>query len=171
MLANVKSALLLTTSNRSESSVGYTTMDGDTAGGLAPLAGVSKSFIRSWLQWAEEGLNIPELSFVNQLQPSAELRPGEEQQTDEADLMPYDILNAIESAFVYSGLGREDIVALISQKFPEAPAELYVHRFLKLFTANQWKRERIAPSFHLDKYNIDPRSGFRFPILSKITGF
>jgi NAD+ synthase (glutamine-hydrolysing) len=171
MLANVKSALLITTSNRSESSVGYTTMDGDSAGGLAPLAGVSKSFIRSWLQWAEEGLNIPELSFVNQLQPSAELRPGEEQQTDEADLMPYDILNAIESAFVYSGIGREDIVAMISQKFPEAPAELYVHRFLKLFTANQWKRERIAPSFHLDKYNIDPRSGFRFPILSKITGF
>lgn len=171
MLANVKSALLLTTSNRSEASVGYTTMDGDSAGGIAPLAGVSKFFIRSWLKWAEEGLNIPDLSFVNQLEPSAELRPGAEAQTDESDLMPYEILNIIEGAFVDKGMGRADIITLIEDRFPGAPAELYVNRFLKMFSINQWKRERMAPSFHLDRYNIDPRSGYRFPILSKITGF
>jgi NAD+ synthase (glutamine-hydrolysing) len=46
MIANVKNALLLTTSNRSESSVGYVTMDGDSSGGLAPLAGIDKVFNR-----------------------------------------------------------------------------------------------------------------------------
>ena len=46
MLANLRNALLLTTSNRSEAAVGYATMDGDTAGGLAPVSGIDKLFLR-----------------------------------------------------------------------------------------------------------------------------
>ena len=46
LLANLRGALLLTTSNRSEAAVGYATMDGDTCGGLAPIAGVDKAFLR-----------------------------------------------------------------------------------------------------------------------------
>jgi NAD+ synthase (glutamine-hydrolysing) len=41
-----------------------------------------------------------------------------------------------------------------------------VRRFYTLWSRNQWKRERYAPSFHLDDYNVDPRSWLRFPILS-----
>ena len=41
----------------------------------------------------------------------------------------------------------------------------WVTRFVQLFKQNQWKRERLAPSFHLDTYNIDPKTGARFPIL------
>ena len=48
LFANVRNALLLTTSNRSEAAVGYATMDGDTCGGLAPLAGIAKAFLREW---------------------------------------------------------------------------------------------------------------------------
>lgn len=51
MLANVKNALLLATSNRSEAAVGYATMDGDTCGGLSPIAGIDKAFLRQWLRW------------------------------------------------------------------------------------------------------------------------
>ena len=51
MLTNFKGSLLLTTSNRSEGDVGYTTMDGDTSGGLAPISGVDKHFVRQWLIW------------------------------------------------------------------------------------------------------------------------
>ena len=43
---------------------------------------------------------------------------------------------------------------------------IWVDRFFKLFCRNQWKRERYAPSFHLDDENLDPRSWCRFPILS-----
>src|SRR5438046_4432885 len=53
MLANVRGAVLITTSNRSEAAVGYATMDGDTAGGLAPLGGIDKTYLRSWLGWME----------------------------------------------------------------------------------------------------------------------
>ncbi len=56
MLANLRGALLLSTSNRSEAAVGYATMDGDTAGGLSPIAGIDKAFIRRWLRgWKRPG--------------------------------------------------------------------------------------------------------------------
>ena len=53
LLANLRNALLLTTSNRSEAAVGYATMDGDTCGGLAPIAGIDKAFLLDWLKWME----------------------------------------------------------------------------------------------------------------------
>ncbi|HBL45124.1 MAG TPA: NAD+ synthetase, partial [Planctomycetaceae bacterium] len=54
MIANLRNALLLATSNRSEAAVGYTTMDGDTCGGLSPISGIDKAFLRQWLQWLEK---------------------------------------------------------------------------------------------------------------------
>jgi len=42
----------------------------------------------------------------------------------------------------------------------------WVERFFRLFARNQWKRERYAPSFHVDDLNLDPKTWFRFPILS-----
>src|SRR5204863_1207546 len=86
MLANLDGALLISTSNRSEAAVGYATMDGDTSGGLAPIAGIDKTYLRSWLRWMEA--KVPALSYINAQAPTAELRPVE--QTDESDLMPYD---------------------------------------------------------------------------------
>src|SRR5690606_12748950 len=53
LLANTTGALLLTTSNRSEAAVGYATMDGDTAGGLAPIGGIDKAYLIDWLRWME----------------------------------------------------------------------------------------------------------------------
>ena len=75
MLANIKRSVLLTTSNRSEGDVGYATMDGDTSGSLSPIAGLSKVFILQWLRWAEKALKHDGLNAVNNLQPTAELRP------------------------------------------------------------------------------------------------
>ncbi|MEM9982942.1 MAG: NAD(+) synthase, partial [Bacteroidota bacterium] len=71
MFANIKNALLLSTSNRSEAAVGYATMDGDTSGGLSPIAGIDKDYLRHWLRWLEkEGVEgeytIPALSYVNE---------------------------------------------------------------------------------------------------------
>ncbi|MDB5236141.1 MAG: synthetase, partial [Hymenobacter sp.] len=82
LLANVQNCLLITTSNRSEASVGYCTMDGDTAGSISPIAGVDKDFVKKWLRWAETELGYAALSHVNALQPTAELRPQEDKQTD-----------------------------------------------------------------------------------------
>ena len=53
MIANLRNALLLATSNRSEAAVGYATMDGDTCGGVSPIAGIDKAFLRQWLRFME----------------------------------------------------------------------------------------------------------------------
>jgi NAD+ synthase (glutamine-hydrolysing) len=164
MLANLQNSLLITTSNRSEGSVGYATMDGDTSGSLAPIAGVSKPFVRKWLKWAEQNLGYTALSKVNSLVPTAELRPHA--QSDEADLMPYDILNQIEGLFVYKKLSPSAIHQVLSETLDAPEAARFIIKFFTLWSRNQWKRERLAPSFQLDEYNIDPRSWFRFPILS-----
>jgi NAD+ synthase (glutamine-hydrolysing) len=179
MLANAQGKLLLSTSNRSEAAVGYATMDGDTAGGLAPIAGINKDFIRSWLRWVEnrgpEGLGpVPEVKAVNVQEPTAELRPQSEnpalKQTDEVDLMPYQILDVIERHFVEEGKSPLEIFrslkAACGEKYSEEELRSWIERFFRLFARNQWKRERYAPSFHLDGHSLDPKSWYRFPILS-----
>lgn len=172
MLANVKQSVLLTTSNRSEGDVGYATMDGDTSGSLAPIAGIDKPFILQWLKWAEKELGYKGLSYVNDLQPTAELRPKDREQTDEKDLMPYAILLEIEKLAIRDRKSPVDVYKILSNPTISnrniAPSLLkeYVKKFFRLWSANQWKRERLAPSFHLDDLNVDPRSWCRFPILS-----
>jgi NAD+ synthase (glutamine-hydrolysing) len=166
MLANIRKAVLLTTSNRSEGDVGYATMDGDTSGSLAPIAGLSKVFILQWLKWAEKSLGHDGLKAINTLQPTAELRPLESKQTDEADLMPYPVLARIERLALVERRSPSDIYRLMEQAFDPGPLKGYIIKFFRLWAANQWKRERLAPSFHLDDLNVDPRSWCRFPILS-----
>ena len=166
MLANLKNALLLATSNRSEAAVGYATMDGDTAGSISPLAGVDKAFLRQWLVWAQENLGYEGLQYVNNLQPTAELRPAEQTQTDEKDLMPYPILNQIERLAFYERLSPVQVFEKMKGTEEDELLKMHIKRFYSLWSRNQWKRERYAPAFHLDDYNLDPRSWLRFPILS-----
>ena len=197
MLANINNALLLTTSNRSEAAVGYATMDGDTSGSISPITGIDKHFLRGWLRWLETvGLNVknaPEptdrtslateddvrpselikvkgLHRVNNLQPTAELRPTDRKQTDEQDLMPYDVLNSIEEAGIRDKQAPVDVLKQIevryAGRYDREQLMGWVERFFRLWSRNQWKRERYAPSFHLDDHNLDPRSWCRFPILS-----
>jgi len=175
MLANIKNALLLATSNRSEASVGYATMDGDTSGSISPIAGIDKSYLRSWLKWMEKtGLDglwrISGLSYVNRLEPSAELRPLDTKQVDEEDLMPYPILNSLERWSFYEHQSPaacfESLKNIYGSTFSEAQLNGFIHRFFRLWARNQWKRERYAPGFHVDDYSLDPKSWLRFPILS-----
>ncbi|SKC56578.1 NAD(+) synthase [Ohtaekwangia koreensis] len=166
MLANVKRAVLLTTSNRSEGDVGYATMDGDTSGSLSPIAGLSKVFILQWLRWAEKELNQTGLNAVNNLRPTAELRPLERNQTDEDDLMPYAVLAEIEKWAIYERKSPLQVYEVMKINYEPDALKLWIKKFFRLWAANQWKRERLAPAFHLDDLNVDPRTWCRFPILS-----
>jgi NAD+ synthase (glutamine-hydrolysing) len=174
LIANVRKALLLSTSNRSEASVGYATMDGDTAGGLSPLSGINKSFLRKWLRWLEtkgcESLGpVSHIKYINELTPTAELKPQSESQTDEDDLMPYEVLNQIECLFIRDKKSPREIYHLLINTLSteQQPSLLsWIQKFFRLWCFNQWKRERYAPGFHLDDYSLDPKSWCRFPILS-----
>ena len=173
-LANAEGRLLLATNNRSEAAAGYTTMDGDTSGGLAPIAGVGKHFLRQWLRWLEtrgpQGLNpMPALKAVNDQEPTAELRPPEDGQTDEGDLMPYAVLDALEHAVVVERLGPLAAYEALLAARPDlnrAQLKEWTRRFYRLWSHAQWKRERLAVSIHVDDHNVDPRSWCRWPVLS-----
>ena len=174
MIANITGALLVSTSNRSEAAVGYATMDGDTSGGIAPLAGIDKAYLRRWLRWLEQGGPegvgpIPALAAVNVQAPTAELRPAASGQTDESDLMPYDVLDAIERAAIRDKQTPLESWLRLRGEFSGHDSRqlaAWTERFFVLWSRNQWKRERYAPSFHLDDENLDPKTWCRFPILS-----
>jgi NAD+ synthase (glutamine-hydrolysing) len=174
MVANIRGSLLLSTSNRSEAAVGYATMDGDTSGGVSPIAGIDKAFLRRWLLWLQqtgpdEVRPIPALAAVNVQAPTAELRPQESGQTDEADLMPYELLDFVERAAIrdrHSPLETYLLARAHFTQYDRRQLVAWIERFFLLWCRNQWKRERYAPSFHVDDENLDPKTWCRFPILS-----
>ncbi|TGM48181.1 NAD(+) synthase [Leptospira biflexa] len=177
LLANLNGHLLLSTGNRSEAAVGYTTMDGDSSGSIAPLAGVSKEFLLEWLDDIQKGNNRyispkQSIQMLRNTKPTAELKPLTEHQEDEKDLMPYPILNSIERKLVYLTMNELEVLEELKKEFPwESKEQLfgYLEKFKTLFRISQWKRERLPPSFHLDEYGLDPKSSYRFPILSNET--
>lgn len=174
LIANVKNSLLLVTSNRSEAAVGYATMDGDTSGALSPIGGIDKAFIRRWLVWLEKSgpsgfAPLPMLGCITSQQPTAELRPVSTGQTDEQDLMPYDVLDRIERAFILDRQSPLEIFQVLRAERPQTSSQEiveWIEKFCRLWCRNQWKRERYAPSFHLDDESLDPKTWCRFPILS-----
>ncbi|MDP5139417.1 MAG: NAD(+) synthase, partial [Spirosomaceae bacterium] len=140
-LTNLTNHLLISTSNRSEVAVGYATMDGDTAGSISPIAGIEKHWLRFWLIWLEKTgcevsgkhIKISGLKKVNSLAPTAELRPKDQKQTDEDDLMPYEILNAIEKLAVRDKKSPVDCYKYLEVKYAEEVTKeqllTYIDRF------------------------------------------
>jgi len=109
------------------------------------------------------------LNAVISQRPTAELRPVE--QTDEGDLMPFPLLDAIRAIgqtrhlrplAVLQGLLRTEL----GRQFELAQLAAYVKRYYRLYCRNQWKRERLAVSFHIETDSADPKTYRRFPVLS-----
>lgn len=180
LLANRQNKLLLATSNLSEASVGYCTMDGDTSGVLAPIGGVSKSLVLQLNRWlmetgflyADDGqtrLPIKALAEVVDQRPTAELRPVE--QTDEADLMPFAVLDAIRRITQVQHISPKGVLNALMRsplgaQYGRTQLVAWIHRYYGLYCRNQWKRERLAASFHIEADSADPKTYRRFPILS-----
>ena len=83
--------------------------------------------------------------------------------------MPYDLLDMIERAAIRDKRSPLEVYQLMHGQFSQYTAQqlgMWVERFFKLWCRNQWKRERYAPSFHVDDANLDPKTWCRFPILS-----
>lgn len=179
-IANATGRLLIPPGNMSEIMVGYFTQGGDDSGGVNPIGGVRKTFLREWLRWRQlTGFSGPVsdklefLSFVNNLQPTAELRPlkeGEEPQTDEGELGTYAMRDYMEELFLWDRLSPLEIFKrLYEMKRHEHSADQlrnWITKFFKLFSINQWKRERLPVTFHLDDHNLSPRLWLRWPVLS-----
>ncbi len=138
-LSNAEGHLVLTTGNKTEIAVGYSTIYGDSVGGFAPIRDVPKTLVWELAKWRNEharkkGLTppIPENSITKP--PSAELRPG---QVDQDTLPEYDVLDAILDAYITERVGRD---VIISRGFG---VEM-VDRVISLVDRAEWKRRQGA---------------------------
>lgn len=153
-LSNKFGALLLTTGNKSEVAVGYCTLYGDMAGGLAVISDVFKTQVYALSRWINRDREIiPENTIAKP--PSAELRPG---QLDQDSLPPYDVLDAILKGYVEEGLSRRDLVA---QGFAEA----VVNDVVRKVDLNEYKRKQAAPGLKITPLAFGV--GRRIPIVQK----
>jgi len=133
-LSNKHGGLVLATGNKSEMSVGYSTLYGDMVGGYAVLEDVSKTLVYELARWRNrDGEVIPEATIAKP--PSAELRPD---QLDTDSLPPYDVLDRILESYVEKDLAVDDIV---KQGFERAMVE----RVARMVDHNEYKRRQSAP--------------------------
>jgi len=155
-LSNTRGALLLTTGNKSELSVGYCTLYGDMSGGLAVIADVPKTLVYAVARWrndTEGRALIPESSLTKA--PSAELRPN---QTDQDSLPPYEVLDAILQRHIEQHQGADEIIAA------GFDAET-VSRVLRLVQIAEFKRKQAAPGLKVTDRAFG--TGWRMPIAGR----
>ena len=157
-LSNKRGALLLTTGNKSELSVGYCTLYGDMSGGLAVIADVPKTMVYRVARWLNEtrgGQIIPEPILTKA--PSAELRPN---QTDQDSLPLYDVLDDILQRHIEQHQPAREIIAAGFD--PET-----VRRVLRLIRLAEFKRKQAAPGLKVTDRAFG--TGWRMPIAAKVT--
>ena len=152
-LSNKLGSLLLSTSNKSESAVGYATLYGDMAGGFSPLKDVYKMQVYRLAEYRNTlGQAIPQR--VIERPPSAELAPG---QVDQDSLPPYEVLDAILQRFIEGDCVLEDIIA---DGFDAAT----VRRVVNLVLLSEYKRRQAAPGVRISGRGLG--KDWRYPITS-----
>lgn len=156
-LSNKFNALLLTTGNKSEISVGYCTLYGDMCGGLAVISDLPKTRVFEVCRWLNRETEVIPWNTINK-PPSAELRPD---QKDEDSLPPYDVLDAILRLYVEEGKSRNEIV--------EAGfAREVVNDVVRKVDLNEYKRKQAAPGLKISPLAFGV--GRRIPIVQKYVG-
>lgn len=132
--SNRDGSLLLSTGNKSEIAVGYTTLYGDMCGGLAVISDVPKTTVYRLAAYINrDSVVIPEETILKP--PSAELRPD---QTDQDSLPPYEILDGLLKAYIEDNLTYDEIINL-------GYDEVLVKKIIGQVNRNEYKR-RQAPT-------------------------
>lgn len=139
-LSNSEGHLVLATGNKSELSVGYSTIYGDAVGGFAPIKDVPKTLVWELARWrndqaAKDGTSAPIPPNSISKPPSAELRPG---QLDSDSLPDYALLDAIVEGYVH---GDRTVAELTAEGLPAADVE----RILLLTDRAEYKRRQYPP--------------------------
>jgi NAD+ synthetase len=133
-LSNKFGALVLSTGNKSEMAVGYCTLYGDMAGGLAVLSDVPKTLVYGIARHLNEGgETIPQASISKP--PSAELKPG---QADQDTLPPYEVLDAVLARYIEKRQSPEEIIAA-------GYGRKLVCGIIRRVERNEYKRHQAAP--------------------------
>jgi NAD+ synthetase len=159
-ISNRLGHLLLTTGNKSEVAVGYCTLYGDMAGGLAVISDLPKTFVYAVCEEANvrAGREVIPRSVFDKA-PSAELRPG---QRDEDSLPPYPVLDALLEQLIEQHRSIDEIVELGHDR-------ALVTRIERLLRASEYKRKQMPPGLIVTSKAFG--SGRRYPIAQSAVGY
>ena len=163
-LSNKFGWLVLTTGNKSEMSVGYTTLYGDLAGGFAVIKDVPKTLVYRLCEWrnsptaSARGPVAPIPRSIIERPPSAELRPD---QRDADSLPPYELLDRILRGYIELHLGRDQ---LIEQGLPAEAVE----QTIRLVDLAEYKRRQAPPGIKVTERAFDRDR--RMPITNRFGG-
>ena len=166
--ANSAGGLVLVTSNLSEMAVGYSTTGGDNQGGYSPIANVPKSLVSELLAYIAKRDGIEALDAILAIPPSAELATD---QRDEDDLMPYVVLDDLLYLYARRRMSLVDCWRVVCARHPQFDAEqlrTWARDFARRFAANQWKRDQHPVALKVMDLDLDPKTGFRFPVTQSI---
>ncbi|MHB1376473.1 MAG: NAD+ synthase [Candidatus Humimicrobiaceae bacterium] len=155
-LSNEFGWLVLSTGNKSETSVGYCTLYGDMAGGLSPIKDIYKTKVYSLCNFINKKYNqiIPE-NILTKV-PSAELRP---KQTDQDSLPPYDLLDRIIEAYIEEDMDFDFMVSNLG--YPKETVKKVMH----LIDVSEYKRRQGSPGIKITQRAFGKDR--RYPITSK----
>lgn len=145
-ISNATGAIVLTTGNKSEMAVGYSTLYGDSAGGFAVIKDVPKTLVYELCRYRNElarrdGDPEPIPESVLEKAPSAELRPD---QRDDQSLPPYDVLDPLLELYVEDDATAEEIIALGYDR-------ALVTRITRLVDRSEYKRRQTPPGVRISK--------------------
>jgi NAD+ synthetase len=150
-LSNKSGSLVLTTGNKSEMAVGYCTLYGDMAGGFAVIKDIAKTLVYRLSRWRNTvSYAIPERIITRP--PSAELKPG---QTDQDNLPPYEVLDAIIEAYMEQDLSPRQIIK-------GGQAEADVRRVVRLLKISEYKRRQSPVGIRVTQRGFG--KDWRYPI-------
>ncbi len=153
-MSNKSGSLVLATGNKSELAVGYCTLYGDMAGGLAVIADVPKTLVYRIAGYLNSEREVIPPSTISKA-PSAELRPD---QADQDSLPPYEVLDRIVEAWVEEQRSIDEIIA-------EGLDEEVVREVVRLIAGNEYKRRQAAPGIKITAKAFGV--GRRYPIAAK----
>src|SRR5690606_33944953 len=131
-------------------------------------ANVPKSLVTELLAYLAKRDGIASLERVLAIPPSAELAPD---QQDETDLMPYVVLDDLLYLYARKRMALADCWRIVCQRHPAHQAEqlrAWTADFAKRFAANQWKRDQHPVALKVMDLDLDPKTGFRFPVTQSI---
>lgn len=154
-LSNKFGAIVISTGNKSELAVGYCTLYGDMAGGLAAISDVPKTLVYRLSRYVNSRRVVIPKSTLEK-PPSAELRPD---QKDSDSLPPYDVLDQILEDYVEDSHSPEQIAADRGIELP------LVHRVVRMVERSEYKRQQAAPGLKISAKAFG--YGRRFPIAAK----
>jgi NAD+ synthase (glutamine-hydrolysing) len=165
--SNTSGALFLQTGNMSEKSLGYTTVGGDLEGALGVISNLPKTVVIAMLERLAVRFGFAGIAATLATTAGPELAAN---QSGEAELMPYEILDACLYLFAGEKLAVDEVARALPSLFPQvsvAALDAHAEKFARLFTRSIFKWVQAPLSLHVGSLDLDRERALQLPVVQR----